>query len=838
MKKLKQNLKFRGSMHLSQYKVFWKFKKWIKNRIFFIGSRMFRYKYNALNTKENISSFRDLLKVTQFQLFVAISFTALLQILDPKIRMFFGVLNEGIPENTSYVTFLTTISGIGGVFIGLYYAAISTVGSSMYAKVPNNVRDLLAQERIGNVYMHYLSFITFLGISLVAFRLIGFHRVYIAIPLMSIAAGVGIIAFVKLGQRAFYLFDPTSLSHLIFRQLRYLVNIVKAPGDTWDNEAFQRHANKISYKNLETLGTLSNITENEVHLREAPYISLCIEIIDFLIFYEKSKNKIPTSSLWYNDKYVHKDWYREADTRTSMAHETATALRPKVEKDYDWVENNTLPIVYECARINLTHENYDDVNILLNKLSEYLKILTKSGKSRNSFLILENISQKILSPVYDKPDEGVGNGQSIGKLGIVERLASIPIDLALSNSEYVNDLSVEKVKKQLHEIKWSDRESLYKSRFPSRDLQKVEWLYSRMKFEISAEGSVITPIWYQSDLVIQTESEYFVENVKFLIDEASRIYATWIKSAIDKKLPWLAAALMSREWEYWSKIERQFGEWRAKWRELSSVNMSTELPWPTLEFDGLKGTMTDRRSELIRSMSTQNLILSLSKRPSGFPDYAGQFLHTVGELLFGSIINNDSDLFKDAFPNYLYGCILRFDALRPESSEPSFRTQRDFKIASAPLLDLMDLSGYARLMADLHGNLQLWEEVCKAWDKYLEKRTNLLPLFAGVIQFCEDGLEVPHRGTLRSNWKMQIEDILKDVPTKNEQPLDPINIGVEINHPSPLVRLFARTPHGTLYNGLNIFSIFYLRHKSSPSDLDFGHKTKALNDELEREAED
>ena len=173
---------------LSQYRLFWQLRYWTIRICFWFSSHTFGTNYKLRDKKDNYLSFQHLIQITQIQLIVALVFSILLQLFDPILYDYYEILNLEIPDNGNYVTLLATISGIGGVFIGLYYAAVSTIGSSIYAKVPNNIRDLLAQERIGNVYMNFLSFITFLGISLVSFRVLGFDRIYLAIPLMVVAS--------------------------------------------------------------------------------------------------------------------------------------------------------------------------------------------------------------------------------------------------------------------------------------------------------------------------------------------------------------------------------------------------------------------------------------------------------------------------------------------------------------------------------------------------------------------------------------------------------------------------------------------------------------------------
>ena len=199
-------------LYLSQTRVFWWLRAAMVRVSLWIETKVFGFRYNLKEEKSNYQSLRYLFRITQKPLLVALGFAAILQYVDPYLLPYFKKAGISIPDDGDYVTFLATVSGIGGVFIGLYYAGISAVGVAIYATVPNNIRELLAYERRGNVYMRFLAFLTFLGLILIALRLLGQPRLYVAIPFVTIFAGVGIISFVKLGQQAFNLFDPTTLS--------------------------------------------------------------------------------------------------------------------------------------------------------------------------------------------------------------------------------------------------------------------------------------------------------------------------------------------------------------------------------------------------------------------------------------------------------------------------------------------------------------------------------------------------------------------------------------------------------------------------------------------------
>jgi hypothetical protein len=271
---------------------------------------------------------------------------------------------------------------------------------------------------------------------------------------------------------------------------------------------------------------------------------------------------------------------------------------------------------------------------------------------------------------------------------------------------------------------------------------------------------------------------------------------------------------------------------------LSSNRKIEGLPWAEFDFDKLKVNSDNRQKELLKLMAQQNLLLALLSRPEGYPDFAGQFLHTSGEVAFDALLDNDVALLKSVFGPYLFGCLLRFDSLRPKSASTDWRVQQELKIATASLLDLMNVSGYAKLFADFYGNEMLWNEVTAVWNKYLaEKRDQSpIPLLTGAIGFTEAAFEIPHRAILRSSWKEKINWKLQDVPRHEVFRRQVLGSDTIIDHDSALVRIFAQGPFGSLHDGIDIFVTFYLRSLDASKDVDLGWKRRDLKDSIDRES--
>lgn len=825
---------------LSQTRLFW----WLRateNQLSFWGrANRFRAQYWLVDEKTNFQALRSQARSTQKPFFFAITFALVCLWLDSCLVQHYPWLKAYITESDSdYITFLGAVSSIGGVFIGLYYTSISAVAGAIYSSVPNNVRELLTYERQGSVYMRYLAFLTFYCLTLVALKLLGFHSIFIAIPLVTLLSGVGIFAFIRLGQQAFHLFDPTALSGPLFNQLRRWLGSVKVGGYRWQDKAFQNHAQKNASDAFDTLDTLSSFTAQKAHLNGKPYIQLCQNLLRFLIQYERAKKFIPTDSFWYQQTYQHKDWYRTEDNRVSIAHRTGTALTPETSLDREWVENRALPIVLSCLQINLDEKRYQETRSLLNFIQAYLVEVSKAGDIERASKLCREISAIVFGNLRANADGTIVKTEQLETLALVEFVASLPITIALEHRTLVSAIDRRKIIDKLLSIDWNKDESIYRVGYQKYFLERLEWLKPRLTFEKKIEGKITSPTWYLFELLSQKECDQLALNTKVLISDSRDFYEDCISKTNQAKRPWITAAILSRELEFWHKIEDQLEMWPDVWSALSSDRKIEGLPWSDFDIDALINSARKRRGEMLKQMSAHALLLTLLERPTGYPDYAGQFLHTSGEATLDALVNNDKEILVSVFALFFQNSLTKFDQLSPKGSATELRVENEFKIASAALLDLMDVSGYAKLLAEFHSNNALWEEVKKSWSAFFgsENQKAKLALFSAVITLNEGGFSIPHRATVRSSWQRKVERLLANIPRHRRFRRGSMGEDVLIKHESALVRVFASEHIGGFYDGIDVFVATYLKALGDSNVVDFGGKGRDLLQSVEHQEE-
>ena len=835
-----------------QKRIFWKVRGAFSRLEFFIYRTLFGVKHHIRENGTTTKTLGFLLKLTGRQLILAILIAAGLQISDLFIdsHLVSWLTKRGFTpqiQDSHYVTLLATGIGIGGVFIGLYYATISAIGGAIYARVPNNIRELLAKEQVGNTYMRCVAWLTYLGVCLLGFRAVGFEPILLVIPLFFIGAGVAIIGFALLGARAFYLFDPTILSGRLFEQLRQCYLHGQAGGYRWADPVFQNHAHRAAQATIDTFTTVAGITAKEPHLNGRPFAGLCKNLLIFLRDYETRKKSIPTDSLWYRQRAVHPHWYRTSDSETSLAHDTATLPTPAAVNDPRWLESAILPIVKRCLSINIENKRYDIVNELLGHLDNYVKWLAMEHEVKFAFSLIRDVFSHCENLLFVQEDNVVAE-EPLEHMGICEQLAIMPIDILVAYTRPIESFGIESFGKEaifqrLRRITWKSEKSIYCVKFKVHTLKQLEELRPKLEAEEKIEGRVISSPWYLQELIAKVEAENLSTAMICFHNEVRNLYNHWIEMARVSKHPWLMAAMISREWEYWHKLDLHIKTLDQLWDDLSSDRRIERIPWPSLDTDALTERRELRKKELLKHMSAENVLLSLISRPETYPDFAGQFLHTVGEALLTAMCENDCDTVETLFESYLYGSLLQLEQLKPKEVTLDWQNQIDLKIAFAPLLDLMELSGYVYLLSDYHDTQKLKQPILKAWNKYLDQDSpQRLQFLAEIVSLSESVFGTTPRDLSRTRWKPIIRQHLADIERRAfEDPhsrfahsqLDPV---IVIMHDSPLVRIFA-SPDFQFHDGIDIFIAKYVRSRQDGQNLNFGHRRQRrdFSEEIQRE---
>lgn len=830
-------MKNRLFLRFASRPIFWDLRR-LAHRVFFFFSRAeFRLRQKAEFEVADSRAFRNIITLALPELLFSLGVAIAAQATNPLLGDLNTFLGWASPEDGIYGTLLGGVTSIGAIFIGLYYAALTAVGSAAYVRLPTSVRELLVRERIGNAYMRFLAFLTFFSLSLLVFRVLGYPRVALIIPLVLILSGIGIIGFVRLGQRAFYLFDPVAISDETFIRLSRLADQVSPRGFRWRDPSFQRYARQNAETCLDAIESLQDLCIRESHLSQEPQFALLQQLTWFLQKYTTSKRSIPTDSEWYARRQVYSSWYITSDSSVSIAHQTGTRLQPIIATNHRWIEERLEPLLVAAGVRYAAADQLEEARQTLTLVKNYATSLAQVGDIESAVDLLGNAGEQVFRAIENlqPPTTPRKTGEI---LSVADTLATAPIDLCIAygaNCEQVFHIALGL---QPDAIAAPRGSVFYVAKAPVKVLERIEWARRRLTFEKRTEGKIVSPPWYVRELIAVVAAELHANNVRAINVRALRLYDTWV-GLMRSKNRWAYATVLSRQWEYLHKLNHFNSQFQTTWQSLTIDRRVEELPWASLDFAAVAAERQAAKKTLLSNNAADILALADEIRPKFVPDYFGQFLHSVGEELFDALLEGDEGLLKSTFPIYFSGCLTTFDNLRKELSNETNADLRTLRIASGPILDLLALSGYAKVFASVHGKGELWSYVQATWETYLNEamdppRTRRLAALLGVIS---TPLTIPMRGVLRTSWDMRAKRRIDDIPSERYYHKES-SFGASstiVQHPDPLVRMFGGSDHNMI-SGQDVFIDLYLAERPDADDLTFS-RPRGLKRRIERETE-
>jgi hypothetical protein len=824
----------RLQLWLAQHQAFWRIRARWQQLKFQILSRIFTVKYSAAEEGTNLNILMQFFSVTAWQLFFAITVVIGLQTLELALINYLAP-RWPIPKPDIYASWLATLAQISGIFIALYFTAVTAAASAIYAQVPNNVRDLLARERVGNAYIRYLTFATFVPLCLIVLQLLGYEPLRLAVPLLALIAGVGIIAFTKLGQRAFNLFDPTKLSYVLFADLSRWIRQVSPGGFRWLDQSFQKHAHRQAATIVDTLETVITVAGTQSNARGRAPLELLGAMLGFLGQYQSEKLKIPTGSLWFAQKYQQKDWYLTEDSSVQIAHQTGTVLTPETVAEHNWVEDDIERVALKFFETSVTVRRLDDHLDYFRWIERYIDALSGTGNVRRASSFIDSI-QKIYSKSVTASVPALASAESIESIAIAETLAFLHIHCLNSYANALEKRNSQWTKDRLGEIRWTGPQTIYTLGLPFNEVRQLEWLLPRMLVERQVEGRTVTPPWYIRALVSKAQAEGLHENVQVLVETVENDLNTWAAQLTEKGAIWQSAAVMSRHLEYLSKLQtRCLRLFKVHFQGLEQERYLTDLKWPDITPQNWSKRVEQFHNTLAQAIAKHIPLLQNSVRPDGVPDYLGQFIHTLGEFLFDQLLAQQVDRILPVMPTYFLGSLNLFQLLKPSTPKLDIWTEQRLHLAAAPVLDLLELSGYAKLLAELYRKEEIWIAIRSSWDVFLENTPNALAWLAAITRFGEPSMQIPHRGMLRTNWEMRVQSELHKLARRREvYGGTGLSVHEIVEHESALVRYAGEYE---FLRGKDIFVALYLSGQPGAEDIDWGPMPSRLNESLRKEEE-
>jgi hypothetical protein len=258
-------------------------------------------------------------------------------------------------------------------------------------------------------------------------------------------------------------------------------------------------------------------------------------------------------------------------------------------------------------------------------------------------------------------------------------------------------------------------------------------------------------------------------------------------------------------------------------------NSIENLPWAKWNWDTHEERLNSFHERIVIAQVSHLGNLFTWKKPLDFPDYFGKGVILAGEECFKSLKTNNQGIFTKLFPAYLGGILLTSEKLRLNNQD--LRFEQILILLTEPIMDLLNLSGYALLYSEFHQNQALWETCKVAWEEIIKANGKVfLERLAFLVRHKKHSFGITKRDISRSQWENGFNSSMKSLirkPEIIEGRRLPIGLNI-IDHPSELIRKIGGTDdfHFSLHNPDEIFIDLFLSKLPDSNELDFGIRYK------------
>lgn len=801
------------SLRYSFYQPYWKTRFRIQRCIFKLRSKVFKGRASLFNSIQDAQIFWSLLKTISFSFFIALLIVMIILLL----ARVTGQVSQG--NINTFDNLMIAITGVSGVFLGFYFSNLNTVIGNSYAKLPDRIRQLIIDEKVGNLSLRFVVFLNALALLTLATAIIGNIRSILSVYILSFLSAISIFVISFLLRRVFIFIDPTIFISLVIRDFLKWFNFSTNEGYLWKDSSFQNHYHSQARKTLRDLRILFDLALTSPELRDDRLYKVILNINALHEHYLQRKGLIPTDSRWFSLVPKHKDWYLADSHELDLATNTRTFLQPILRTDMDWVEKILIQMNYDALKALNNSESI--ISTILEGINDVIHIYGQFwlvGQAKEIVEQLEIIAFRRIN--LSEEDEHLEE-----KIVLLDYLGLIPISMFLGFTKKLSTINIDLLQDQIKAIDWIDPKHIYNLELPYPVLERLEFIQKRLWFERRIEGQIISPLWYITLLISQSLA-FNVDNQ--LIVLFSLLKSHYIKIAevlIHEKQFILAIQIISRGLEFTNKLSHHLNNIHETTQTFSQYKYIKTLPWPVIDWENYQTEIVERNNELLFLLSQCIPNYPKKKFSEDFPDYFGLAVHTSGEALYDAMESNNHLFFIKLFPNYFFGILEVHDRLLNRDSIGSPRDQ--LTVLSEPILDLIDLSGYAYIYSEYHQKPAIWTACKELWDQFLGSvdTVKMMNHIAGLIHHSKYLGAITPRSLTRTNWEIRLNQSLEKFPRKSTLVFS-FHALLILDHPSRLIRVLGGTDNFgfNIHHATDVFIDLYLKSFPDSNGIDFGNR--------------
>ncbi len=831
-------MKHRILNNLYNKKSFWNTRGFFKRQVSF---RAYSKSYQARQKyRENKISF----KVLQYSLLDIIKMATIAVIFVAVVEYFSFLSKDRVDYELSsdeLGLLLSTLVTVTGVFLGLYFTALSAVAGNLFLRAPAELQNLFLRDRKGQQYIRTLVLTTIIGIYYLLLRSYGFEVGFAGPTLITVLAVYTVVRFMALGAQTFYFIHPTEASSTLTGDAADAINDASFKGFAPTKPFLQNHYRKQAQIALTTLSSLVDFGIKPVKLSSQQMLTIARYAGSITEYYIERKKHIPTESLWYARKHEHQKWLIADESSVTMSINTRTSLQPKEVINALWFEERSMAIILKIFENLAGQKEWSHAQAVLEVV---VAIVEKCGAEfyDDSVALAISMTEKSIDKVLSGMSGSLNDEDKRGRLALIDSLGRLPVGALVSLSRYMQFMSKEKLVEEIDQIKWSKAKSVYYSKLPGKTLAENERNQRQYANEIIIEGHAISPQWYLQNLATQQYLAQLKKYYDLVKSYNESIFEKRIDELITRQEPLQAAHLNDRWMEFTNKLLSLGQKVQSFIESCSDLNKVEDLPWTSMDSDQERETVQSYNRQATDKIA--QLVVPLSLLPENelkdLPDYFGQAFIFGLQAAYDAAKSNDPERLRAIFNGVFAASLKATDKVREDVK--GWLEQSQILLVTECTEDILVLSGFIKIYAELYENTELWEICQETWDRYLTISEDPKSTIERIVTACiyrDSRLGViMHRATVRFNWDRMLTQVFEEkgfdvgLFSRNTNPFDQ-DAGPD--HPSPLIRTMVK--HSLIdYEARAIFFVTYLSKHPAAADITLElPDQRHLERQLERE---
>lgn len=740
--------------------------------------------------------------------------------------------NLPVVDREVHASMIGTIAQATAAMLALFFAGISVVASTSYAKLATEVRSLIAYDDLNRRYLRMLAHLTAVCVIALVAQSLGFQPTALAVLYIGVVAVIGILGFFALGARTFALFSPAMLTGYPLRAFAVAVKSVTPAGYNWKDQSFQTHARNVAVQQLEVIDELvdSAVADDHPSMRGTVQ-DIASSVHRLMRYYAQNKATIPSDSHWFARKAQFARLQLGMGTEAEIALRTGVVPMAPPIPDHQFIEVRGDETLMRCFHHALSRGTVEDIVAQLLDFNDTGTVRAAHFQQTEARDLAASVCKAVVKWLVDTSGDNL-----LARLQVIDVACVTALSPILNTPQAFCAISVDELLLVSNDILHGDDKKLHQRKLPAQLLPTMEDLLRRMQFERAVEGAAVSQLWYVEQLVAGNLAECVRTMAQTVVGTLDLLFTTPSKTLIAAKRPIEASVWLQRTIEACSKARSQLQALDEAYQKLKTRH-HTEAPWYEWDASEAIARVAQVRSETIKLLAQCIPGILNSAADDKLPDLLGHARLWLGAELFSVMESKSSDLedFRSSFIAYFDATVAVSQHMFNLAEQP--RTRNFVRAGLDAMLDLLEISGVALIFSELDGT-GFGKIVRDVWDRYFDGAADGNHLLTTWMEPVQQRLVLPvfsAGSAQRFEWERGLVKALADRGILEEQFDYSLSTRRNRQHPSAVIRSL-HVHAGSLMDPLSeYFTAMHLAPKAVAEGVPLPRAVTNCIESIERE---